>query len=199
MRFRLGEPPATEAFEPGRDGRWRPLDEPGLDGFKRRAEIGMLAAMPLLGAAWGWLFAHIGRAGGLSGLSLLKAALSLPLLFAAHELLHMLAHPGAGRHRDSVLGVLPGQGMLYAMYQGEMSRKHLLATLLAPFLGLTVVPWLVCLWRAEFSGYWAVLSFVNGCGATGDLLAVYLLLRGVPARGIVRNQGWRTWWRVPAA
>ena len=45
MRFRLGEPPATEAFEPGRDGRWRPLDEPGLDGFKRRAEIGMLAAM----------------------------------------------------------------------------------------------------------------------------------------------------------
>ena len=22
MRFRLGEPPATEAFEPGRDGRW---------------------------------------------------------------------------------------------------------------------------------------------------------------------------------
>lgn len=195
MRFHRGEP-ATAGFEPENDPQWQRLDEPDIRRFKRWAEIGMLVLMPVLGAAWWWLYCLIDRPGDSSPYAVPFAFLSLPVLFVLHEVLHMLVHPRRGWFRDSTLGALPKQGMLYAYYPGEMSRNRLLACLLLPFAALTALPWLVCLWSREFSLYWATLSFINGFGAVGDLLAVYLLLRGVPAHGIVRNQGWQTWWRV---
>jgi hypothetical protein len=76
--------------------------------------------------------------------------MSLSVLLALHEVLHLRVHPRRGWHRDSILGVLSRQGMLYACYPGEMSRNARWCALL-PFAALTVLPWPVCLWSREFS------------------------------------------------
>ncbi len=196
MRFCKGEPIAEE-FHPERDAQWRRLNEPPIGRFQLWGSMAQVIVLPCLILAWWWPFRQAGV--GLDewfGPAFPWAMCSYPLLVVLHEVLHMLVHPGAGTRPASVLGVLPAHYMFYAAYMQEMSRNRLLGVLIAPFLLLTLLPWMVCLWRGVFSPYWAVLSVLNGAGAVGDLLGIYLLVRGVPSKSIVRNQGWTTWWRA---
>lgn len=101
----------------------------------------------------------------------------------------MRVHPRRAWCRGSTLGVLSKQGVLHACHPGEMPRNRLFPCLLLPFATLTLLPCLVCLYLKTCSLHWAAHSLVNGVGAVGDSLAIYLLLRGVPVRGSVRNQG----------
>jgi hypothetical protein len=126
--------------------------------------------------------------------------LSLPAVLLVHKLLHKLlhmrVHPGAGPRRDSMHGRHAGAGMLLALYLGETSRGRLGAMLVTPRVAITMPPWALCLVSAQFSGDWAALSLLDGLASIGDVMGVWLLLRGAPAGAIVRNQGWQTWWRA---
>ncbi|SEL83975.1 Putative zincin peptidase [Pseudoxanthomonas sp. GM95] len=194
MRFHNGVP-ETQGFTPQDDARWSPLDEPSQQRFLVWAMLWSLPWSALLVGAWLWpLFAQDASHARVT-VPPWTTLLSLPVMMVVHELLHMLAHPGAGTRRESVLGAIPAQGMLFAAYLGEMSRGRLIFILLTPLSVITGLPWMLCMALGQFSGYWAALSLLNGLISIGDVMGVWLLLRGTPAGAVVRNQGWQTWWR----
>lgn len=196
MRWEWGAIPETPGFEPEQDERWQPLAEPELERFQSMAMVVMgVSLLPLL-AMWRAVAEWAGASPW--DRSMMWAGLNFPVLVVAHEVVHMLLHPGAGRHDHSVLGGVPKQGLFFAIYMGEMSRERLLLVLVAPLFVLTLLPWLLCVLTGTYSAFWATISAVNGTSACGDIMAIWLVWRGVPRGAVVRNQGWKTWWRKPA-
>lgn len=55
-----------------------------------------------------------------------------------HELLHGICHPGYGLRSNSIYGVLPKQGCLYAHWSGELTVLRYRVTLSMPFVVLTM-------------------------------------------------------------
>jgi hypothetical protein len=72
--------------------------------------------------------------------------------------------------------------MLLALYLGETSRGRLSAMLVTPRVAITVPPWALCMVSGKFSGDWAALSPLDGLASIGDVMGVWLLLRGAPGR-----------------
>ena len=186
MKFCFGAIPRGEQLPPA---DWKPLREPGpLAAQCMALPLGLVAGAGVV-ALWLWRvpFYHMER----SPMAYFVAAVLL--LFPAHEFLHVLAHPKKGR--ASVIGIWPAKLICYAVYQGPLSRARFTAILLAPFIGLTLLP-LVVAWITGQANMLAMyISTVNAMGSCMDLLGVGLLLRQVPKCGIVQNAGYQTFWR----
>jgi hypothetical protein len=206
MRFCLGPIPEDPAFEPA-PPVWRALCEPHPAWLQLIAlpfcALGIFATLrcwiALAPAALRFEI-HAGASGGRwVGLSAGPAMFfaGFTLLVLVHEGIHLLAHPDIGRSPHSILGAWPRMLLFYAQYLGEMSRTRFIAILLMPFLVLS--PGLALLAAALRwpSPILAGFSLFNALSAGGDLFAVSLLLWQVPARAIVRNRGWKTYWRGP--
>lgn len=114
-----------------------------------------------------------------------------------HEMVHTVAHPGFGLRPPSVVGVWPAKLVCFSHYEGELSRERFLGIMLSPFMVLTVLPTLLICALALESRVLAYVALANALGAAGDLFGAALLLRQIPRRAIVRNRGWRTYWRDP--
>jgi hypothetical protein len=129
-------------------------------------------------------------------------AMSVPiflLLFAGivvvHELIHALVHPMAGRSVRSILGFWPAGCFFYANYDGELSRHRFLAILLMPLFIISIIPLLVSAGTQVASGWVAFISIFHAFLAGGDLLPAGLVIFQIPSTGIVRQKGWRTYWK----
>jgi hypothetical protein len=128
----------------------------------------------------------------------------LVLLIPVHELLHAAFHPGAGLSSDTVIGLWPSRLLFYAAYEGPMARNRFLLVFMGPYLVLSLLPVVaIPLLRAIGAGpvpllALAFLAFIGAAVAAGDVVGAILVLTQVPADAVVRNQGWRTYWR-PAA
>lgn len=189
MRFHLGAIPSSPDFVP--DAPWRRLHESSL-GLQNLVALPIgVAAAAIVGGLWFLLtplrdVAH--------AMSLPALLLSLAGTVVVHEFLHALVHPMAGRSPQSVVGFGHGVGF-YGHYCGDMSRNRFLAILLTPLVVISIVPLLVSAAAQVSSGWVAFVSVFNAFGACADMLLAGLVLFRVPARGIVRQQGWRTYWR----
>ena len=192
--------PDNPDFEPRAEDGWHPLPEPPAEKLQAYALIPLALSLPVLAAAW--VLAGM-LAGGvrlsLDDASVWGVFVIVPAVIVVHEAIHLLLHPGSGRHAHSVLGASSKHGMIYALYFGEMRRMRYVAILLGPFVVLSVLPLLWCLATRTFSGWAAAVSLLNAAFACGDLLATWLILRGSPPGAMMRNRGYYTWWRLPAA
>lgn len=196
MRFHVGPIPE----EPVPDSSWLPIREPG-------PWLLQAIALPLgLGVAiftlmcWQWLGLpleiHFRAAEAL--LFLAGLALSFPLLFIAHELLHAVVHPHFGTTPKSLIGAWPSRMILYAHYHGAMSRNRFLAVFAMPFLGITVLPLVIaasgllppsaCTVAAWFSSW-------NAFFACGDYCGIALIFLQIPRAALVQNFGWCSYWK----
>ncbi len=196
MRFHLGPIPASEGFRPAETG-WSKLREPGVSSI---AWMSVLAGVPVGAAivAWHWLvqplppltFVSSSGPRGVLALAFLCVATML-----AHELLHALAQPGAGRSAATVLGLWPAKGVLYAHYDGALSRNRHLLVGAAPLVVLSVLP--LVGWALLGRSHWVVtaVAAINAAGACGDMLGMVLIVAQVPRTALVRNLGYDTWWR----
>ncbi len=113
-----------------------------------------------------------------------------------HELAHAALHPGGGLSRRTVVGLWPKRLVFFAHYEGPMSRNRFLAVFAAPTALLTGVPVLLA---AGFGLRWwgfAAVALVNVVSASGDLVGLGLILTQVPGGTVLRNKGWRTYWRA---
>lgn len=200
MRLHAGLPP--DEFQPA--AGWQALQEPPAGEAVRRALplgaalCGATAlAWHLLGVSpWAALEVRHGW-GQVSGM-----LLGLVLLVAVHEIVHVLAHPGFGATRHTVLGASAKPWLVYASYQASLSRNRFIVILLAPFVLLTLLPLLAHaagLVAPPLAQGLAAASTVNAALASVDVFGALLLARQVPAAAEVRNQGWQTWWRRTAA
>lgn len=117
------------------------------------------------------------------------------LLLPVHELLHILIHPNWGTSSNSMIGVWPSKGLLYAHYEGEMSRDRFLFVFVMPLLVLGILPTLLLMMIPELlpSLFW--LSLFGTVMACGDLVGVAFIVFQVPRSATIRNKGWNTYWK----
>jgi hypothetical protein len=129
-----------------------------------------------------------------STMSLPGFLVSFAGIVVVHELLHVAVHPMSGRSPHSIVGFGPSIGF-YGHYGGEMTRNRFVAILLMPLVVISFVPLLVAAVAQIAWGWVAFISAFNAFCAGGDILLAGLVLFQIPATAIVRQQGWRTYWR----
>ncbi|MGD0087339.1 MAG: DUF3267 domain-containing protein [Verrucomicrobiota bacterium] len=206
MRLHLGAIPNSPDFVP--DGTWKPMRElsPWLAQLIA-LPIG-IAAMLLLTVLWFWLTPLRDAVSAVSPPALFHVFLDMPIpsllllvialvgLTVIHELLHAVVHPMKGLSPRTVLGFWPSTLMFYAHYDGEVSRNRLIAILLTPLIIISIVPLVVAAVVQVTSGWAAFLSCFNAVLSCVDMLGVAMLLFQVPRTAVVRNQGWKSYWKV---
>lgn len=129
-------------------------------------------------------------------IAILAAVLPLCVLIPVHELFHASAHPHFGLSEKSILGLWPAKGVFYAHYDGELSRSRAVAVYSMPFIAISISPLLLCAITNRFSGLLAAISIINALVSCVDMLALGLILFQVPANAVIRNNGWKTYWRM---
>ena len=215
MRFRFGAVPTSSGFAP--DASWKALREPPPWLVQFIAfPIGCLTAM-LIAVLWFAITPLGDPASRFSPspsafiaviwftitplwdatftMNPLALLVSFVGLIAVHELVHAAVHPMAGRSPHSILGFWPKCGAFYAHYDGELGRNRFLAIALMPLLVLSILPLLLSAAIHSACAWLALLSAINALAGCGDVLGISLVLFQIPADGILRNQGWWTFWR----
>jgi hypothetical protein len=195
MRFHLGAIPENPEFLP--DSSWRPLREPTPLVMQFLALPLGIAACIAVGVLW--LFLTPLRDISLDSLGMLLIAFVaiIPIaIIPIHELLHAAVHPRLGLSASSILGFWPSQGLFYAHYDGELSRGRFIAILLMPLLIISIMPLFACAVAGRSSALLAFTSALNALFACGDMFGVGLLLFQVPSDATVRNQGYKTFWKI---
>ena len=190
MRFHLGAVPTSPDFAP--DASWKSLREPSpwLDQFIA-LPIGVVTATLV---AVLWLIITPLRYSDIK-ITPLMFLLSYAGIVVVHELIHVVAQPMAGRSEHSIIGFWPSRTLPYAHYDGELSRNRLIAILLMPLLVLSVLPLVVAAALQSTSAWVALVSSFNAFLACVDMLGAGVVLCQIPVHAIVRNQGWRTYWK----
>jgi hypothetical protein len=205
MRFHFGAIPEAVGFEPEDEG-WLGIREP-------RPLFMNVLALPvafllvsltngLLSLAWEGgpvvilLSSEVESAPPTFLLMVAILFLSIP----AHELAHALTHPHFGSSSKSILGLWLSRGLFYAHYEGEMSRNRFLAILAMPFLILSLLPVAIIALIGSsvpitFPRILVIVALVNSVLASGDAVGVALLLSQIPSAAVVRNKGWKSFWK----
>ena len=196
MRFHYGPFPEDPDFHPEEQG-WHSIKEPGPLLVQVLAIpvalvvfLSLVTAITLLSTGNADLLAFSW-----------EAIIVLLAIIPMHELVHVLGQPGFGRSQNSVIGVWPARLAFYAHYEGPIPRGRCLAGMAAPFVVLSLVPLLILALNrwipipAGLLSFLAQVSWVNGVAASGDLVGMLLIGFQVPRSAIVRNQGWRSYWR----
>lgn len=210
MRIHWGAIPAAADFQPEADG-WSPIHEPSPVLMQFIAVPLGVVIVGLLGSVL-----HFAAPRGICGhgsvsfrgsdvLIVLGGMAAVLILFiAAHEMIHALVHPARGRTDKTIIGIWPSRLLFYAHYEGALSRARFLAVFAAPLVVLSFcsLPFIALMdawgkWPA-FEICLTVLSLVNGLASAGDALGMILIASQVPATAVVRNRGWRTYWKLPA-
>lgn len=207
MRLHYGPIPKDDRFTPEAEG-WFGIHEPGPLAIQ-------LLALPVAFGILLFCSALLYLVFPRELLMTRPTTISIPLwpllaivvlLVPVHECLHVLAHPHWGASSNSVIGLWVSRGVLYAHYEGPMSRNRFLLVGAAPFLVLSLLPiGMIALLRymswapAVMSAlaWLSTLSILGGIAASGDLLALGLVAFQIPRTAIVRNKGWKTYWKKP--
>ena len=188
MRFVFGPVPDDPAFEPEKSG-WRSFREPDPVMLN-------LLALPVAFVLLGGLVVYI-KAATVVPLKevVLRVFPAFLIIIPLHELLHALVTPRFGTTPQTYMGCWPARALFYAHYIGELSARRFFAVLLTPFIVITVIPLAVITALDVHAPWTAAMALANGVGAAGDLLGLFVMGAQVPRGSIVRNKGWRTYWR----
>jgi hypothetical protein len=218
MRFHFGKPPEDETFSPQSEG-WLPIREPEplvLTLIAIPVSIGLFLLWGILCFLVFPLELFIPEIIPISEkvfqiqlpivASVLKTSiwpfLIIMILFIpVHELIHALCFPDRGLSARTSFGLWPSTGFFYSHYEGPMCRNRFLLVLIAPYFILSLLPFALIAglrllgWLPEFMINLAWLSLLNSLGAAGDLIGVWLVFSQITRATMVRNKGWRTYWK----
>ena len=191
MRLHWGAIPPSPDFIP--DEIWKPLKEPSC-GLAQVISVPIgVAAAAVVALLW---FAF-------TPLHEIKALFSLPrflglsvCILIVHELVHTAAHPFVGLSPRSIVGIWPSRLIGFAHYDGELSRNRFVTILLMPLVTITVLPLLLAAVIHTVSVWVAFASVLNALASAVDVLGAAMVLCQIPPNAILRNQGWRTYWKL---
>ncbi len=204
MRFHYGAVPEDPQFFPEAEG-WLAIREPGPWALQLMAVPGAVILLLLSG---GLLYLVFPRE--LFATQSLDTTISIPgwlvltiliLLIPIHELFHAVCHPGWGFSSNSVIGIWLSKGLFYAHYEGPMSRNRFLLIFAMPYIVLSLLPIpliavaVVLGWSLVAALVLAFLSLLAAAIACGDLVGFLLIVFQIPGSAIVRNKGWKTYWK----
>ncbi len=191
MRFHLGAIPISPDLTP--DTLWKPLRAPSP--WMEKLVFLPIGIVPAGVVAVLWLAITPLQVQDVTSTMSVRAFLvSFAGIVVVHELLHVAVHPMSGRSPHSIVGFEPSDGF-YGHYGGEMTRNRFVAILLMPLVVISFVPLLVAAVAQVPSGWVAFISAFNAFCAGTDMLLAGLVLFQIPATAVIRQRGWRTYWR----
>lgn len=190
MKLRIGAIPESKEFDPEAEG-WAGIREPGPILLQVLALPVAFFILLLLG---GTLYL-VWPSGAITNSAVLIVVFILAL-FPVHELLHAVVFPGGIGSDHTVIGFWPSRFVFYAHYEEEMARNRFLLVFFTPFLVLSLIPIAIIVMFQWPSLELALLSVVNGVAASGDMMGIALVGLQVPQSAVVRNRGWRSYWKV---
>lgn len=117
------------------------------------------------------------------------------VVFTAHEILHAVCFPDKGRTNKTYICAWPVKLAFYTHFDGEISRNRFIITLITPFLVLTLGPILIYFVLSWAPAFVISLSVINGMSASVDLFGAALVGLQLPSSSILRNKGYKSWWR----
>jgi hypothetical protein len=127
------------------------------------------------------------------------------LIILLHEVIHALLMPCFGLTPRTLIAVWPQKLLFYAHHIDRMPRNQFLLVFLGPLIVLTGLPLVLISLLAQFPGtltaqlWLAAIALFNGVSACGDIIGFGLILFQIPARAFVRNQGWKSYWKLAEA
>ncbi|WP_074949322.1 DUF3267 domain-containing protein [Alicyclobacillus macrosporangiidus] len=126
--------------------------------------------------------------------------LALVAIIPVHEFLHAVMFPARLASDHVMFGFWPKAFVFYAHYDGVLTRRRFIGVFLAPLLVISVLPLvLLKLFAIHHQSLVLTCALVNAFCSAGDVLGVALILFQLPRKTMLRNQGFRTYWKVPAA
>ncbi len=186
MKFILDKFPDEKNFQPDVD--WIPLKEP------TNMWVIQLQAIPLMTINI-FVVIFLMRLIGISfDYNFTNMFISFLIFSPIHELIHALFFPENLLSENVFFGFTLNGFVPFAAYIGEMKRNTFIKVLLAPFFIIS----LFCLIYLSIYGSNNLIEHIivfNALGACADSLGVFLILRQVPKKAIVRNKEIRTYWR----
>ncbi|HEY9077566.1 MAG TPA: DUF3267 domain-containing protein [Anaerolineaceae bacterium] len=198
MKFHLGKVPEETDFHPKEQG-WKSIIEPSPFWIQLIAiPVALATVIPL-----GLIFLSINRH-AIMAIPFWGLITVLLFLIPIHEFAHALLHPGWGLTNNTIIAFWPAMMLFYASYRKEMSRNRFLAVFLMPLILLTGLPIPLYIILSvigifpEVAGILSLTAVINAAAASGDLIGIFLILVQIPANAVVRNQGWRTYWKLPS-
>ena len=193
MRFVLGPLPENEEFHPLETG-WCKVRDPSPVLLHLLA---LPTAVVLLFLTFLPCRALFGRdAFNIGALDMSLVYWSVALLIPVHELMHAVSAPSFGMSDKTVVGLWYQRLFPYAVHTDAMTRGRIIWFLIMPFLMLTLLP-IAAMWLLRVdSPFLFHFILVNAGGCAADFVQVPIFLSQVPRRGLIRNKGYDSYWRV---
>jgi hypothetical protein len=196
MKFHFGSLPEYDSFEPTTP--WQAFDdnETSIWQWQFRALPVAILNIAIIVALWAAftpiseIFMDISFP-----LPILKAISCLLGVLVVHELIHGAVHPEAGFSNRTIFGFWPSRMFLYVTYAGELNRSRYLSILVAPLLMICFIPIVISV-TLKIQSFWLFyITVLNALFSSGDILAIYEILK-LPKNAVIRNQGSKAYWKI---
>ena len=190
MKFHIGPVPKPIDFEP--DQSWTALKEPSV--MKKQLisfPMGIIMAI-IVHQIW----IHLTPFKILEISSIPKYFLTLLETLVIHETFHLIAHPNLGLSSKSHVVIWLSKLMTYTYYDGGIKRNRFILIQLLPLIAISLIAPFVCVVLQFYTPWLFIVSVVNALSACVDLYYSLMILNQVPRGAIVKNHGWRTYWKI---
>ena len=193
MKFMLGPMPENDDFHPSETG-WSRIKETSPVLLHLLALPVAVVLMVLT-----FLFCRAFLGPDVFRLDMINMALvywTIVIVIPIHEVVHAISTPSWGMSDKTVVGFWPRKVLPYAIYTDALTRTHIIWFIFMPFLILTVFPATVmCLLRLDIPVLYYFILVNAGCSGA-DIVQVPIFLSQVPRGGIIRNKGFKSYWRA---
>lgn len=176
----------SEGFCPEEEG-FIPLDEPKEEYFFKM--ISILSFLAIIFTVFTWRFFTN------TSFNIILFTISSIVIIIPHEFTHALFFPDKISSNNIIIGSYLKSGVFYAAYDGELTKKQLILTLLAPQITLTLIPLIIFFIIAEYQIllYVAVVNFI--C-SFGDFASTIIVIKNFPKNAVGRNKGYKTYIKI---
>jgi hypothetical protein len=195
MKFYFGPP---ERVEPPLGKKWCPVKSPDRDktiGFIIFIIIiAILITDGYFSAVFDSKFAIFS-----SPFSWITMILLITMTFILHEIIHAVFSPGGLFNKKCGFGIWPARGIVYVATSGELSKARYLLMITAPFVLITLLPFIILPTIGYFSIALGYIGGINAIASSVDILYFFIVMKGVPRDSILFMGCGRLIWRHSTA
>lgn len=132
----------------------------------------------------------------INSLTLLIIFIGFYPLIPIHEYIHALFMPKSNSKEAIIFGYWKEKRIFFTHYEGEMKKGRLIIIMIAPLLCISIMPVIILtMLGINIPILTGILIFHTIlCG--GDLYGISGIAFQIPNGALVRNKGWKTYWRL---
>ncbi|HCX82790.1 MAG TPA: hypothetical protein DHV01_14480 [Rhodoferax sp.] len=190
MHLRLGPPPDSLSDSELATAEWRRVPRPPLWAVHVLSlPAGALMAL-LVFVAWTLLtppFDLVFESGD-------KVTVAIASVILLGLVLQISTYPRMGLSEESVFGLWPSRLTLYTAHASQLTKRQCIATLLLPFIVLSILPILfVAVFRT--SSGWLIFGSCLAAGVYGINVFLALPVLRLPEKCVIASRGFEPYWR----